>query len=102
MSDIEHLIENAIVCVQSGKSREDFMGYSYNQLMLARVKATGEEIFEMAQYVVYAHDEYKDDWGCRIAGVLCKDGHYELDAEGKITAWVCENLNCPCHDTIDL
>ena len=51
MSNIEHLIENAIGCIEKKASYEDFIDTWYNKEMLKEVKATPEEIWEMAIYV---------------------------------------------------
>ena len=53
MSNLEHLIENAIVAIKSDKDINDFKSVVYNQVMLNKVTATAEEIWEMASYVIY-------------------------------------------------
>ena len=53
MSNLEHLIENAIVAIKSDKDINDFKSVVYNQVMLQNVTATAEEIWEMASYVIY-------------------------------------------------
>mgnify|MGYP007038269408 CR=1 FL=1 len=57
MSNVEHLIENAIDCLDRGQSFEDFLSYKFNKDMLKMVKSPAEEIWEMAIYVKYTHDE---------------------------------------------
>lgn len=59
MSNITHLLENALTAIQSGmKSGRDYgkafneeMDAPYNQEMLKNVFTTKEELFEMAEYV---------------------------------------------------
>lgn len=53
MSNLEHLIENAIVAIRSDKDINDFKSVVYNQVMLQNVTATAEEIWEMASYVIH-------------------------------------------------
>ena len=60
MSNITHLLENALTAIQSGmKSWRDYgeafneeMDAPYNQEMLKNVSTTKEELFEMAEHVV--------------------------------------------------
>lgn len=59
MSNITHILENALTAIQSGmKSGRDYgeafneeMDAPYNQEMLKNVFTTKEELFEMAEYV---------------------------------------------------
>lgn len=53
MSNIEHLIENAIIAVEKGEVFEKFNIDERNKRMLKTVCACADEIWEMAQYVVY-------------------------------------------------
>lgn len=58
MSNIEHLIENAITCIEKGVSYNDFKTSWYNKEMLKEVKASPMEIWEIAIYVCTTyHDE---------------------------------------------
>ena len=57
MSNVEHLIENALVAMQG---RDDAyqafceaMGATYNQQMLEEVNMTEHELWMIAQYVTY-------------------------------------------------
>ena len=61
MSNIEHLIENAIIAVEEGKSFEDFNSAEHNKKMLRRVCACADEIWEIAQYVVYSKCMFCDN-----------------------------------------
>lgn len=54
MSNIEHLIENAIIAVEKDKTFEDFNSAERNKAMLRKVCACADEIWEIAQYVVYS------------------------------------------------
>lgn len=53
MSNIEHLIENAIIAVEKDKTFEDFNSAERNKAMLRKVCACADEIWEIAQYMVY-------------------------------------------------
>ena len=55
MSNIEHLIENAITTIEENQTFKDFIGYNYNKMMLETVSASAEEIWEMALYVHYVY-----------------------------------------------
>ena len=57
MSNIEHLIENAITCLEGNKDFDYFTTMWQNKGMLKYVNASPEEIWEMAIYVVTT---YKD------------------------------------------
>lgn len=54
LSNIEHLIENAIIAVEKGEVFEKFNIDERNKRMLKTVCACADEIWEMAQYVVYS------------------------------------------------
>ena len=58
MSNVEHLIENALTAMKetSGDTYEAFMdemGTWYNQQMLGMTSITKDELWEIAQYIVY-------------------------------------------------
>ena len=57
MSNIEHLLENAIYEIKSGNDIDDFKALWHTPIMLKEVSATAEEIWEMALYVVYTHEK---------------------------------------------
>ena len=57
MSNIEHLIENAITCLEENRGYDYFRMMWQNAEMIKYVHATPEEIWEMAIYVVTT---YKD------------------------------------------
>ena len=57
MSNTEHLIENAIVCLEEKKSYEDFIDTDVNKRMFKLVKSPPEEIWDMAIYVYYTYRE---------------------------------------------
>lgn len=59
MSNLEHLIENAIEAVEKDWSFEHWAGWEKqygNYVDADYIKATPEEIWEIANYVVYVHD----------------------------------------------
>ena len=53
MSNIEHALENAIDAVESNVKFEDWRDNDPN---LKHVKASPEEIWSMANYVVYSYE----------------------------------------------
>ena len=57
MSNIEHLVENAINCIERKLDYEDFRKAWHNKEMLKEVKASPMEIWEIAQYVYYSYRE---------------------------------------------
>lgn len=57
MSNIEHLIENAITCLEKNRDYDYFRMMWQNAEMIKYVHASLEEIWEMAIYVVTT---YKD------------------------------------------
>ena len=58
MSNIEHLIENAISAVEHHKDILEWKKEGHNRLMLLSVQAPAYEIWEMAQYIVYNYKPY--------------------------------------------
>lgn len=54
MSNIEHLLENAIDAIEGGKSYEEWLKEP-NKSMLKSVMSTPEEIWAMAQYCVFTY-----------------------------------------------
>ena len=62
MSNIEHLIENALVSMTENASNAyqafvEEMSALYNKQMLAEVSITEEELWAIAQYVIYTWEE---------------------------------------------
>lgn len=57
MSNIEHLIENAIVKLEEGKTYQDWLDMWPQHEMLKLVKSPPEEIWQMAQYCVYTYGQ---------------------------------------------
>jgi hypothetical protein len=53
MSNYEHLIENAVVCMEKGEDYEDFADAYYNRLMSAECDISLQDIWRMASYVVF-------------------------------------------------
>lgn len=68
MSNITHLLENALTAIRSGmKSGRDYseafneeMDAPYNQEMLRAVSTTKEDLFEMAEYIALCWLEDKE------------------------------------------
>lgn len=69
MSNITHLLENALTAIRSGiKSGRDYgeafnkeMDAPYNQEMLKTVPITKDDLFEMAEYITLCWLEDKDN-----------------------------------------
>ena len=65
MSNVEHLIENALVSMESNKdayeSFQQEMSKKYNRDMLEMVHITLDELWEIAQYIKYSYC-----WSCKI------------------------------------
>ena len=55
MSNAEHLIENALGCLESGRDITWFKDMFVNKEMFKYVNATAEEIWDMAIYVYYTY-----------------------------------------------
>lgn len=63
MSNCEHLIENALVSMQRAerentdiyKAFQDEMSWSGNKAMLDEVSMTKEELWQIAQYILYSY-----------------------------------------------
>ena len=55
MSNLEHAIENALVCTQNGQSFTEFAQNENSLGNLNRISATAEEIWRIAEYVKYTY-----------------------------------------------
>ena len=55
MSNLEHAIENALVCRENGKLFQDFAEEENDLGNLNGISATAEEIWEIAEYVKYTY-----------------------------------------------
>ena len=55
MSNIEHLLESAISDIAAEKSFKEWKQRYPNSAVLSLVEATAEEIWMMAQYVLYTY-----------------------------------------------
>ena len=55
MSNIEHLIENAITSIEHNESYEDWLNKWQQKAMIKEVMSDPWEIWQMAQYVVYTY-----------------------------------------------
>ena len=65
MSNVEHLIENALISMESNEDAyESFqreMSKKYNRDMLKMVHITLDELWEIAQYIKYSYC-----WNCKM------------------------------------
>ena len=57
MSDIEHLIENAIDSIERNEEYKDWVSKWQQKAMLKEVKSDPWEIWQIAQYCVYNYKE---------------------------------------------
>lgn len=55
MSNLEHAIENALVCIENGKSFKEFAEEENSLGNLTGISATAEEIWRIAEYVKYTY-----------------------------------------------
>jgi hypothetical protein len=67
MSFVEHLIENALVAISEAKDDKhqafvNAMSALYNQQMLKEVHITEDELWEIAQYVVFVWEQDAPKW----------------------------------------
>ena len=53
MTNSEHLLENAIMCLENKVDFEEFANRDINKTMSTYANIALEQIWEMAQYVVY-------------------------------------------------
>ena len=72
MSNLEHAIENALVCIENGKSFKEFAEKENDLGNLNGISATAGEIWEIAEYVKYTY--------CNAC-----------DVKGGLTVAKCEN-----------
>ena len=59
MSNEEHLIENAVFCIERGQNYEDFAYAKHNREMAKWSKINLEQVWRMAIHVVYT---LKESW----------------------------------------
>ena len=53
MTSSEHLLENAIICLENKMDFEEFASRDINKMMSIDAEIALKRIWEMAQYVVY-------------------------------------------------
>lgn len=75
MSGAQHLIENAIHCIEDGKSYEDFSNASVNQHMSSIYNIDLEDVWGMAMQVVYT---MKLNWVSDTLAVLRGETPFDL------------------------
>jgi hypothetical protein len=82
MSNIEHLIENALISMESNEDAyeafQQEMAKKYNRDMLKTVHITLDELWEIAQYVKYSYC-----WNCEIN----RDTNSEYTEEEAANNW---------------
>ena len=57
MSNLEHLIDNAITTLEEGKDFDFWMSLWYTKEQLKKVQSPPEEIWEIANYCYYSYRE---------------------------------------------
>ena len=57
MSNIEHLIENAIISIEHKEEYDDWLNKWQQKAMIKEVKSDPWEIWQMAQYCVYVYKQ---------------------------------------------
>jgi hypothetical protein len=67
MSGAQHLIENAIICIEEGKSYEDFLNASGNKIISSATDIELKYVWDMAMHVVYT---LKSSWVSDTLAVL--------------------------------
>lgn len=60
MSDLEHLMENALCIQEKGGDFELYKAYDHNRWMANRVNVRLEDIWEMAFYVINTWDKCRE------------------------------------------
>ena len=55
MSNIEHLIENAVTALENNEKYDDWLNAWYTKEQLKQVKSPPEEIWQMAVWCVYTY-----------------------------------------------
>ena len=88
MSNIEHLIENALTAMGNKpngtyQAFKDAMRSKHNRMMLQTVAITEDELWAIAQYVVYTWMPSLD----AVPVVRCKDCEYFLEEGGVLEPW---------------
>ena len=59
MSDAEHLLENALISLSGGKYFEYYASQDYNIVMAKKVNIKLEDVWKMANYVLYTWEDKK-------------------------------------------
>ena len=85
MSDAQHLIENAIHCIESGKTYEEFTNATYNK---ANSKSSGislDDVWSMAMHVVYT---FKSNWVGDTLAILRGETPFDLDMREYVEKFI--------------
>lgn len=76
MSGAQHLIENAIMCIENGKIYDDFSNACVNKTMSDVYGIALEDVWSMAMYVVYTT---KRRWVGDVIAVLQGETPFDLE-----------------------
>lgn len=76
MSGAQHLIENAIMCIEDGKSYEDFSNACVNKQMSDIYNISLEDVWDMAMHVVYTT---KRTWVSDTIAILRGETPFKLN-----------------------
>ena len=104
MTNIEHLLENALSAVDKAEvngtdAYEAFltaMNYDYNKDMLAGVSMTCGELWEVVQYIKYTREMYPDEADMGKKSFPSDDVLKALECCAGFEADVCDK--CPLYD----
>ena len=75
MSNIEHLIENAVTALENKEKYEDWLDAWYTKEQLKYVKSPPEEIWEMA---IWCHYTYRPSFECDLSEEIEKKYGYPI------------------------
>ena len=75
MSGAQHLIENAIMCIENNKSYEDFSNAYVNKITSSECDIALQDVWDMAMHVVYTT---KRSWVSDTIAVLKGETPFHL------------------------
>ena len=85
MSGAQHLIENAIHCIEDGKSYEDFSNVYVNQQMSDIYGIALDDVWGMAVQVVYT---LKQNWVSDTIAVLRGETPFDLKMRDYVEKFI--------------
>lgn len=85
MSNVEHLIENAIIALERNKKYEDFADQKYNVTMANQSNIKLEDIWAMAIHVVYV---FKASWVSDTVAIFQGETPFDLDMREYVERFI--------------